>query len=175
MIELPKKMIANIEILHAMNKDEILKKYEKIYENVNTEDFQEDTLKLEMSYLLYATMYGSKPCEITKDSIFDCFQHLKKTMPLNKKMKNMLNEEANDDTKTMDERNQEILAEWKKITGDDTPPNIDQENLDFFCRMYRQENGSNPPDEVKDKIRFLIERIVMDQKISEYKKLNVAA
>jgi len=75
---LTEKMIANIERLHAMNKKETFKKYERIYENVLPEDTQENKVKLELAYLTYAVIYGRAPCEITKDSICCCFQNLAK-------------------------------------------------------------------------------------------------
>ena len=147
MTKLTKKMIANIERLHAMNKEEVFKEYERIYENALPKDAQENKIKLELAYLKYAVIYGREPCEITKDSIRRCFQ-----------------------IEITNEKDQETLSKWIKTTGNATPPAIDTERLDRLCLMYRHVNGSEPAEEIKNKIESFMQLLAMEKMIEEYEK-----
>ena len=69
---------------------------------------------------------------------------------------------------------QETLSKWIKITGNATPPAADPERLGRLCLMYRHVNGSEPAEEIKNKIESFMQLLAMEKMIEEYEKVNKA-
>jgi len=80
--------------------------------------------------------------------------------------------EIMDEMKAID---QKILNKWKKITGYEPLPEIDQEILNTIYYVYSSNNGANPTKEIKNKLKYRLQLFVMEDRIAKYEKLNMAA
>jgi len=58
----------------TMGKDELYETYGKMIPKNSSENISE--IKIELTYLIYAVLYGNAPCELKRDQIFCYFRNL---------------------------------------------------------------------------------------------------